>query len=227
MRSKILALVILTIAVAATTAVAAPSALACSESSHCYGIVYWNTGSSTYTGGVAYLYATRLSVPNINTARANHEMWVATNNDPNFGTWVEEGIKDGLGPDGPHNLTIFWEEHNTRGQTAVVYPQSASLGVTYIGKISYSGSDSWGVYLNGNSVGGTSHAQPCCTKAFETGTEITSDQATVTGTSSSLQKRLSDNQTWSYSWGAGNIIQNSPAKAGWNTVGANLWDSAN
>jgi hypothetical protein len=215
MRFKGLLSVAVLCAVAATAAIAAPSAFACSESSHCYGIVYWGTSGSNYTGGIAYLTASRLSVPNINTARANHEMWVAMNNDPNFGTWVEEGIKDGLGPDGPR-LTIFWEEHNTAGQTAAIYPQAASLNTTYIAKISYSGSSSWGVYLNGNGVGGTSHNQPCCAGGFETGTEITSGSATVSG-----------NSTWSNNWGAGSFTQNAPASAGWNTTGVSLWDSAN
>lgn len=144
MRRRTIALAVAAFAAVAAAAVGAPSAFACSESSHCYGYVYWNTGSSTYTGGIGYLFASRLSVPNGSTARANHEMWVATNNDPNFGTWVEEGIKYGLGPDGQnHGLTIFWEEHNTLGQFAAIYPQSASLNTTYIAKISYSGSDSW------------------------------------------------------------------------------------
>jgi hypothetical protein len=200
------------------------TALACSSTSHCYGLVDYDP-SGTYTGGMAYLNASRLSVTNPNAAWVNHEMWVTTNSNPNAYEWAEAGLTHGVVAGVNHGRSYFWAEQNTAGSYAEHFVQNISLGTTYIAKISYSGSGSWGIYLNGSRVGGTSSNHGSVSGLLQTGGELITDNAQLTATSTNLQKRGSDNSTWSYDW-PGSIIQ-SGIQAGWGTYGKSMWDKFN
>src|SRR5579859_7397525 len=78
--------------------VMATPAFACSSTpgDSCHGTIRW-LPTLTWTGGLATLNATVLSVPNPDTDFSNHEMWIGTNNDPGtvLGPVVEEGMKYG------------------------------------------------------------------------------------------------------------------------------------
>jgi hypothetical protein len=209
--------------VAATAFVAAPSALACSPSSHCYGRVNWTTPASTYTGSIAYLTASRLSVSNPNSQFITHEMWDVTDS---VTAWVEAGLTVGPINGVNHGLAIFWAEANTVGSYAEHYVQNASLNTTYIVKISHSGSGSWGVYLNGTSVGGSSHNHSTALTDLAAGLELVSNDATATGTMTGLQKRTTSN-SWNYGWTTNNFDQNPPTTSGWTSAYTDAWDKAN
>jgi hypothetical protein len=225
-RAFLVALLGATIWAAATVATAA--AENCVPTASCYAIYEWKPTTS-YTGGIATVNATRMSVPSPGTRKVNEEMWVGTNESATSNTWVEAGLKYGFGADGqPHGLITFWEEKNTLGQTGFIVIGSAALGSSYTMKISYSGSSSWGVYQNGQQHGGTSHNQPCCSRYFAAGAEYTADAAQLTGTVSGLQKRGSDNSTWSNNWGTGGIFTlNWGATAGWTSGGSAFWNKVN
>lgn len=209
----------------------APRAFACDTGATCHGQIVWNT-STTVTGGLATLNASRMSVANLCTDFVNHEMWVVTNfSSPSYplGTWVEEGLKDGEDNGTCYALSLFWEEENTQLQTAFHDFAGASLATNYNVKVSYSGSNSWGVYLNGTKEGGTSNFQPCCAVQLEVGGETTTSLAVLTATGSNLQKRGADNTTWSYGWGGGPNVDgtNSPFTVWWVTSPTDMEVSAN
>jgi hypothetical protein len=153
-------------------------------------------------------------------------MWVNTDNN----AWVEAGLTDGEIAGTNHGLAFFWAEQNTVGSYAEHYVQNISLSTDYNTKVSFSGSGStgaWSVYLNGTSKGTSSANHASSVNNFQLGAELETNDAQVTATGTNLQKRASDNTTWSYNWGAGVFLQNSPASAGWTTSGSSFWDSAN
>lgn len=168
--------------------------------------------------------ASRLSVSNPNSQWVTHEMWVATGT-PGF-QWVEAGLAHGLVNGVNRGRSFFWAERNSFGSYAEHFVQNVSLSTTYVTKISYSGSGSWGIYLNGSQVGGTSHNHGASAQRLDTGLEAHTSDALVTATSTELQKRLGDNSTWNYDW-PGSIVQTEGAQAGWGTYGKSMWDKLN
>jgi hypothetical protein len=223
MRRIWLTLAILGAVVAACTAFPA-SAFACSYSSHCYGQAQW-IPSGTYTGGLVWVKATRLYVTN--TADwVTDEMWLITRSDPYADEWVEAGLAHGTVDGANHNRSFFWAEKNSQGTYAEHFVQNISLDTVYYDKISYSGNGSWGIYLNGNQVGGSSYNHGSVAGAFITGTEVVTNDALVSGTSTNMQKRGSDGQTWTYDWG-GSIYTTGGPTAGWGTYAKSMWDSFN
>jgi hypothetical protein len=155
-------------------------------------------------------------------------MWLTTNSSPH--AWVETGILATsntavLG----HTCGVchFWAEQNTVGSYAAHWVQSDSLGTNYDSKISYSGSGRWTVYLGGGSIGESSANHASSVYQLSTGTEISTDGALVSGQSYSLQKRGSDNSSWSYNWPSDTFVSNAPAQALWITQYQNLVDSSN
>jgi hypothetical protein len=215
------------IAISAAAAVAAllsaPAALACSPYSHCYGRLDW-APAGTYTGGLANLKVTRLTVSNPSSNFADTEMWAVTDG---MYAWVEGGLVYGVTEGGNHGLAIFWAEENTIGSYAEHYVQNASYGAGYSTKISYSGSGRWSVYLNGARVGESSANHSGSLTHLVTGAELTANDARVTGTMQALQKRASDNVSWSYNWPTTAFLRNPPATAGWAIQYTDAWDSAN
>jgi hypothetical protein len=209
--------------VAACTAFPA-SAFACSYSSHCYGEVEWFP-PQTYTGGLVWVKATRLYVTN-NADWVNHEMWVVTRSDPYANEWVEAGLMHGTVAGGYHNRSSFWAEVNSAGTYTEHYVQNISLDTVYYDKISYSGNGSWGIYLNGNQVGGSSYQHGSVTSHLNTGGEVVTNTALLSGQSTNMQKRGSDGQTWTYDWG-GSIFQTGGVNAGWTAPAKSMWDSFN
>lgn len=195
---------------------------------HCYGILNWDSGSTSLTGFLGNFSVARLSVTSPGSNFATHEMWVSTNNTGATGNvWVEAGIIYGIIQGANRGLASFWAEQNTAGQYAEHFLDNLSYGAGYYFKISYSGSSSWGVYLNGTSAGGTSHNQPCCSHFLQAGSETTLLSALLTGSMTALQKRLSDNSSWTYDWGAGYFTNHAPPTASWTTTGKVLSDTAN
>lgn len=224
MTAKLRLLVV--VALLAGAAVAAPTATACSSSAHCWAIAYWYP-STSYTGGLAWLEATRLSVPSPGAGQiVTNELWVVTGT-YSATQWVEAGLYhgsliDGTGP----RRAFFWGEQNSAGLYAEHFVQNISLDTTYYAKISHSGSGSWGVYLNGNAVGGSTVNHNTWTRDLETGAETNIDNALLSGTSVNLQKRSIDGVSWSYDWG-GDIFASGGMQAGWGTFAKSMWSKFN
>lgn len=190
--------------VAAVTGYSAPSALACSgDGATCHGVVDW-TPAGTYTGGLATLRASRMSVAARCWDFVNHEMWVGTDTADvvPFGAWVEAGLKYGYDDySGTCNFLVkFWGEWNTQLQAVTHVVGAASLNTDYNAKISHSGSGSWGVYFDGTNVGGSSSSHGTTAPNFQVGGEATISTAQLSATASNLQKRSTSN-SWSYGWG--------------------------
>jgi hypothetical protein len=178
--------------------------------------------AGTYTGGLAWLNATRLSVTDPNSQFVDHEMWAVT--DGSY-AWVEAGLTVGPINGVNHGVAIFWAE-NTVGSYAEHYVEPASLNAAYPTKISYSGSGRWTVYINGGSVGESSANHSASLSHLAAGAELETNDAHVSGTMTALQKRATDN-SWSYNWPTTNFDRNAPATAGWTTQYTEAWDSAN
>ncbi len=222
---KLSAVVVASLATLVVAAIAAPSATACSGSAHCWGIAVWYP-STSYTGGLAWLKATRLSVSAPAASMITNELWVVTG-DSSANQWVEAGLYHGSLIDGSGNRrAFFWAERNSSGLYAEHFVQNISLDTTYYAKISHSGSGTWGIYLNGNSVGGSTYGHNTWTRNLQTGGETTTDNAQLTGTSINLQKRSIDGQTWTYDWG-GFIQVNGGMQAGWGTYAKSMWSRFN
>ena len=217
-----------------SAALAATPAWACDTlpGHTCHGAISWTPQFNSLTGGLATLNASRLSVPNGANDFVNHEMWVATNNSDGNGPnpFVEIGLKYGYHTPGTNlGLVLFWAEYNTNLSVGWHQIQMASLNTNYAVKISYSGSNSWGVYLGGVSQGGTSNFQPCCVGHLQVGGETTTSGAQVTASGSGLQKRASDNVTWSYGWGGGPYTDGTgnPFSVTWLTNPTSMQETAN
>lgn len=219
-RLRFLVAVVLTVG---ATALTAPGAVACSGASHCYGYASWDP-PTTYTGGLASLNASRLSVSNPSSTWINHEMWVTTSA-AGANQWVEAGLTHGLIDGTNYGRAFFWAEYNTSGSYAEHFVQNIALSTTYVAKISYSGSGSWGIYLNGNQVGGSSHDHGSYTGRLQVGGETLTDNAQLEAIATNLQKRGADNSSWSYDWG-GSIYQ-AGMQAGWGTYAKSMWDRFN
>jgi hypothetical protein len=154
-------------------------------------------------------------------------LWVSTSNQNCGGCpFIEIGEKYGYAQ-GYGNLgrIIFWQEWNPNSGRLFHPIQFANPGASYNVKVSYSGSNSWGVYLNGTSLGGTSRNQPCCTTHMSAGGEATSNTPTSNATLSALQKRDYSN-SWSYTWPGAQLRQdwagNNPLIPTWLTPGASM-----
>lgn len=205
----------------------AGAAVAVPTASAGHGIVYWYP-STSYTGGLAWLKATRLSVPTPASQVITNELWVVTG-DSSANQWVEAGLYHGSLIDGTGtHRGFFWAEKNGSGLYAEHFVQNIALDTTYYAKISYSGSGSWGVYLNGNAVGGSTLNHNTWTRNLQTGGESTATNPNVqlSGTSINLQKRSIDGVSWSYDWG-GSILQTGGLQAGWGTFAKSMWSKYN
>ena len=112
-------------------------------------------------------------------------MWIGTGGNE----WVEAGLTHGVIAGVNHGRAFFWAEQNSVGTYAEHFVQTISLNTSYTAKISHSGSGSWGVYLNGTNVGGSSHNHGTSANLLQTGAEAITNDALLTGTSTSLQKR--------------------------------------
>jgi hypothetical protein len=142
-------------------------------------------------------------------------------------SWMEAGLTYGALNGTNQGNSIYWAEQNTVGSYAEHKYTSFSLGGAYNIKVSYSGSGRWAAYLNGTSMGTSSANHPATMSHFECGTEISDSDAFVRGAGTSLQKRATDNVTWSYGWGANQQQNDFTASATWTSVGNSLTVSAN
>lgn len=204
-----------------TGLVAAPAATACSLSSHCYGIADWDP-SGTYTGGLAYITETRISNLGSSDDFVTAELWVV-DSAANL-KWVEQGIISGRGG----TARWFWADSCGLGSFSVHYPSlSISAGATYATKISYNSGGKWAVYRDGNFVNNSSTCHGSTADLMQAGTESTHNSNVVSGTATTLQKRGSDNTTWSYNWGSAVISADSPVTASWITQYASVQFSEN
>lgn len=212
---------------AAVALLVASAGIWASAASAGHGIAYWYP-STSYTGGLAWLKATRLSVPSPATQVITNELWVVTG-DSSANQWVEAGLYHGSLIDGTGvHRGFFWAERNSSGLYAEHFVQNVDLDTTYYAKISHSGSGSWGVYLNGNAVGGSTLAHNTWTRNLQTGGESTHTGGSIllSGTSINLQKRSIDGVSWSYDWG-GNILESGGLQAGWGTFAKSMWSTYN
>ena len=62
---------------------------------------------------------------------------------------------------------------------------------------------------------------------MEAGSETTDGSAHVTGSATTLQKRGSDGQTWSYDWGGSFLTSDAPYSTSWISQYSGLSYSAN
>ena len=167
-KRRLLAVFVVTVATVGTASVLASPAFSCAggdPGESCGGVIRWQP-STAYTGGLAQLRATVQSVPSPSNSFVNQTMWIVTNNQQSGGIggfpWIELGIKYGWAKGvGNVGRSLYWFESNTVPTSAMHIIGAASLSTNYNAKISYSGSDSWGVYVDGVQQGGTSHSQPC------------------------------------------------------------------
>jgi hypothetical protein len=164
-----------------------PSPVAATSCSfpHCYGVVDW-VGAPQNSGAVATISTTCLSGPNDVNNFADEEIWEGTNNDPNGGSWVEEGLSygeiNGQARGGPF---WFWADQRPGYNYFEHYVSTASYGTNYVAKIKYNGSSSWGVY-RGATLLGSSTPNPAWSQYMATGIEETNDTYSISGQSSAL-----------------------------------------
>lgn len=219
----------LVLAILGVAALSLPSvAFACAVSpnaAHCYGVSLWST-AGTYSGGLANVRATRLTVPSSATF-ATAEIWISTNSRDcgSIGeSWVEEGIQR---PTGGGALKWFWGEKSPSG----MYMHhdttfTPTLGTTYEAKISYNNGNKYAVYRNGTFVGNTATQHSLYTNCFETGVESTHNSNRITGTNNGYQKRGATG-TWSANWGGAGPLITPPVTATSSNWGSNVSYSQN
>ena len=216
------ALVIIGILAVLATATAAMTPAAqgsCGGAVRCYARAVF-IPSGNYTGGLASINASRLTFSGGGTFSTT-EMWVC---DPQLfagsdcNTWVEAGHTIGTRSVGSDtSLTGFWAEQDGGGCNNALYVEhypssisSVTLGASYNYKISFNGSFRFAVYRNGSFVDNSAACHDTPMSAMMTGLESNATGNQITATSSNLQKRNSDNTTWSYNWG-GSVRENIPA----------------
>jgi len=208
------AVISLAVVTAVVAFAAASSAQAsCSGYFRCYGQVDF-VPSGSYTGGLAYITATRLSSGSSHFATA--ELWVCG---PNIwgdcNTWVESGLTVGIRQNSSATaLTGFWAEQPGGGCAGGMYAEhypaslsSASLGAAYATKISFNGGFRFAVYRNGSFIDNSVACFDVPVARMFAGTETDDTSSKSTGSATNLQKRNSDNATWSYNWGGSTLFQ--------------------
>lgn len=194
----------------------------------CYAITDWTPAfPSPYTGAIAYIKTSQLVTPSPNTDFATSELWVCTQITP-CAQWVESGVIHGVSPVDPDPpLSWFWAEQNRIGQFIEHYAglPGFSFGTTYAVKISYNGGDKFAVYRDGAFLANSTPQQPLPASVLQAGTENTRDGNLVSGSASCLQKRHSDNTSWSYLWSGATILETNPplTSAGWIEQYKSLW----
>jgi hypothetical protein len=161
-----------------------------------------------------------ITTPNPTSNFATSEFWVGTNNDPDSGSWVEEGMAYG----NPQGSTKYWFWADDRP----AYPYSEHdqtsipvvLDTTYPSNIHWNGNDQWLVQREGMTRG-TSVSNPGPSKRLTTGEEFINDLAIIDSKSLSMQwKDTSDvwHDSWEKAgWGDPFIIADSPAHTAWIT----------
>jgi hypothetical protein len=160
---------------------------------HCYGVGTTGkdrTGTPVWLNAIGTdLYVYCLSVANRNTDFANYEAWMDTNdNVPSDFTWVEEGMKAGIGVDGNnHGFTWFWADQRPgSGGYHEHYGPGASTGTITNVSFYWLGNGNWNVE-RGGSVIGESTANGDWAGGGYTGVETTINIATAVGYSQNWQ----------------------------------------
>lgn len=186
-------------------------ALCDTGANRCFGRANFNPATA-YTGGVAFLYAIQLT-PVSPIHFSQQEMWVCTDGAvgaPCQSSFVETGWKVGMRFNGDPGtkLNWFWAARVTSppagcaGYWETFYdrlPQPV-LGQTIAAKISFNGGNKWAVYRDGAWGYNAICQKGTTTYRMSVGGETSYDLASISGTATSLQKRSTDNQTWSYNW---------------------------
>jgi hypothetical protein len=226
------ALAALVAGVAATViGIGATPARACTQSSHCYGIVLW-TSTPDYYGGIAALQASRLeqsNTPTVNTGDfANQEMWVGTNGSNSGSYWVEDGMSRGYPQSASAGIYWFWADNRPCcGYAEHDFLVTIRTSTTYTAKINYIGNNSWNVYRDGGLLSpGTSTSNPPPAHYLSSGLEATNTNAHVNATGAALQKRSAGGSSWSYGWSA-TPFYNSPAFSQWTSSPTDFKDTMN
>lgn len=214
----------------------ASPAAACTDPNHCYAVAKWDLVrfvGPTYTGALAYIKTEHLVTPTPSSDLATNQLWVGTNGA--FGTFVETGVIHGavLNPDESRtDIRWFWGEKYGPAPNEYLFHSRNLPGfaynATYAAKISFSGNGYFGVYRDGAFLANSTpnHYPPVST--MDAGTEHTSNGIS-SGSASCLQKRHSDNTSWSYTWndnttGAEILETHPPATdAGWIQQYRSLW----
>lgn len=220
MRRAVLAVAVAVVAAAVTPALAHATC----GSYHCYGEASWDT-SGNYTGLQGDVYVSELYPYDLQNDFATAEIWVANNgpnnSDPSGALHViENGIGNGFRQQDPQRgFGWFWAE--TSGSSYAEHYNNnwaASYNTTFNSKVSYApGAAKWVVYQNNVQIGLSGLPQGTVVHHGEAGTENTSPSNIVQGSVKQLQKRGSDNSTWSSNWGGSTTHSDAPAWASWIT----------
>jgi hypothetical protein len=208
----------------------------CGGAVRCYARAVF-VPAGQYTGGLATVNSSRLTWSG-GDSFSTAEMWVC---DPQLfagsdcNTWVEAGLTIGKRTFGTGtSLTWFWAEQDgggcNNGRYLEDYPRTAALNTSYNDKISFNGSFRYAVYRNGEFLVNTAQCHDIPVSAMMTGLETNSGGNQVTAISTNLQKRASDNVSWSYNWGGStreNIPSGGPERSSWIVQDASLSYSQN
>jgi hypothetical protein len=135
-----------------------------------------------------------LSVPDRTLDFANYETWLNTYTPQvSYGTWVEEGMTAGSLNSGQVGLMWFWADNRPNGGYNDHYINgnayadfNKNSNVTF----RYEGSQNWGVYLKGVKIN-DSYGNGSYGTDVNTGTEVTTPSAGVTGHSYNFDTRMS------------------------------------
>jgi hypothetical protein len=168
---------------------------------HCYATGDMGAENPPMNGTPIYLNAIStdlsvncLNVKNRNTDFANYEMWMDTNDNiytPGT-TWIEEGLKAGIGAHGANmGFQWFWADMRPPGGDIAYYHEhylgnGTIGGSTSVGFYWFGGGGNWAVDLGPNSVG-TSANNGDYAGGGTTGAETTTNKATVAGESKNWQ----------------------------------------
>jgi hypothetical protein len=156
----------------------ATPALACSITSHCYGIAAWyNAPPDNGSGGDLYLNC--LYSGNPGTDFTDEELWQGTDNSTGLNYWVELGGTYGW-PDGASRYWFWADNRPNGGGYHAHYPGGTlSLGTSYRVGVTWAGNNRWAV--QGPSWSAVSTGNPFSGRAMETGAEITDNTAHAVG----------------------------------------------
>ncbi|HYZ78259.1 MAG TPA: hypothetical protein VE596_12885 [Gaiellaceae bacterium] len=184
-------------------------AAACSQSSHCHAEAdFFPVG--TYTGGFVNITTTRLTNNATPSDIVTSELWIIDERlTPKF---VEEGAITGRNG----SRRWFWADQCSPSSYSFHDTSLGfALGTQYGTKISYNGGGKWAVYRNGGFVNNSATCHGSTAQEMQAGGESTSNANVLTGDGNNLQKRGSDNVSWSYNWGGADVFGNAPMTASW------------
>jgi hypothetical protein len=184
------------------------------------------------TGAIAYLQCSRLWAGNYPDYYFNfitQDMWLTTAY--NGSDWIEAGIYHGSFGGSYYGRVFFWGEMTLSGQFSKHKDVNIALYTNYIDKIMYlPGNQSWGIYRDGVNIGATAIAQHNgVANILDTGLESEDPYVPIAScTSTGLQKRATNNVSWSYDWpGYLSPLNDPPATGDWTSYASSMWTSIN